>query len=175
MSLRTEKEMKSLFSDKKFARQAWKSVGMAILQNPAVRMPVQYDKEGNTTLQCDLENYSYDQLSKDIKQLGEKDRAPTELEMILQCQIVKARWDTSAAVFVRDTLGAKPVDETKLDASVHNPYEELTDEELEMLAAMREQKALEQSRASLLVPADDAKVVVVTLPAKDERAVTEEL
>lgn len=175
MSLRTEKEMKSLFDDKKFARQAWKSIGMAILQNPAVRMPEQYDKDGNTTLQSDLENYSYDQLSRDIKQLGEKDRAPTELEMILQCQIVKARWDTSAAVFVRDTLGAKPVDETKLDASVHNPYEELSDEELELLAALREKKALEQAQAPSLVPADDAKVAIVTLPSKDERAVMEDL
>ena len=174
MSLRTEKEMKSLFSDKKFARQAWKSVGMAILQNPAVRMPVQYDKEGNTTLQCDLENYSYDQLSKDIKQLGEKDRAPTELEMILQCQIVKARWDTSAAVFVRDTLGAKPVDETKLDASVHNPYEELTDEELEMLAAMREQKALQAAAEPSLPVAPEGTVAIVTLPAKDEKVVVTE-
>ena len=147
MSLRTEKEMKSLFSDKKFARQAWKSVGMAILQNPATRLPEQHDKDGNVTLQSDLENYSYNQLAKDIKQLGEQDRAPTELEMILQCQIVKARWDTSAAVFVRDTLGAKPVDETKLDASVHNPYEELTDEELEALAKMREAKLTETSEA----------------------------
>jgi hypothetical protein len=174
MSLRTEKEMKSLFDDKKFARQAWKSVGMAILQNPAVRLPPQVDKEGNTTLQSELENYSYGQLARDIKQLGEKDRAPTELEMILQCQIVKARWDTSAAVFVRDTLGAKPVDETKLEASMSNPYEDLTDEELMMIAEIRQQKALQAAAEQSLPVAPEGTVAIVTLPAKDEKVVVTE-
>ena len=65
--------------------------------------------------------------------------------MILQCQIVKARCDTSAATFVRDTLGAKPVDESKIDASVTNPYESLSDEELEALAKMRAAKEDAQS------------------------------
>ena len=57
--------------------------------------------------------------------------------------MVKARTDTSAAVFIRDTLGAKPVDESKVDAQLSNPYEQLTDEELEMLRAAREKKMLE--------------------------------
>lgn len=145
---RTDKEMKSLFSDPKFQRQAWKHVGMAILQNPARKAPEQLDKEGNETLQSAIERYSYDKLSNDLKQLGEKDRAPTELEMILQCQIMRARFDTSAAIFVRDTLGAKPVDETKIDAAVHNPYEELSDEELELIAERRRQAQLPEGSAS---------------------------
>ena len=62
--------------------------------------------------------------------------------MILSCQAVKARYDTSAATFIRDTLGAKPIDETKLDAQVNNPYESLTDEELMMLQTMREKKEM---------------------------------
>lgn len=76
-------------------------------------------------------------MSEDIKELAKENRKPTELEMILHCQIVKARTDTSAAVFVRDTLGAKPVDETKVDAQVTNPYENLTDAELELLQKHR--------------------------------------
>ena len=139
---RTEKEMKSLFTDPKFSRQAWKSVGMAILQNPAAQAPDQLDKDGSLTLQSAIERYSYDKLSKDLKTLGEENRKPTELEMILQCQIMRARFDTSAAIFVRDTLGAKPVDETKLDASVYNPYEQLSDDELELIAKTREAKLL---------------------------------
>ena len=142
MSDRTTKEMMSLFKDPKFSRQAWKNVGLAILQNPASRAPIQVDKDGEQTLQSQIEEYSYNKLSKDIKALGEEDRAPTELEMILQCQIMRARFDTSAATFVRDTLGAKPVDESKLDASVHNPYESLSDEELELIAKTREAKAI---------------------------------
>lgn len=142
-NLRTTKEMQSLFSDPKYYRQAWKAVGNAILQNPATRAPVQVDKDGNTTLQSDIERYCWDKLSNDLKALGETDRCPTELEMILACQAMRARFDTSAAVFIRDTLGAKPIDETKLDAQVSNPYESLSDEELEMIAKAREAKLLE--------------------------------
>ena len=146
MNDRTNKEMMSLFQDPKFSRQAWRSVGMAILQNPAKRAPLQVDKDGNPTFQSDIERYSWDKLSRDIKTLGEEDRSPTELEMILQCQVMRARFDTAAAVFVRDTLGAKPVDESKLDANVSNPYESLSDEELELLAEVRQKKALESAK-----------------------------
>jgi hypothetical protein len=137
---RERKEMSNLFGDPKFARQAWKHLGHAIANSPASKPFTSYDKDGNPTLQSEIEQYSYNQLSKDIQSLGNEDRAPTELEMILKCQMIRARMDTSAAIFVRDTLGAKPVDESKIDAQVTNPYESLTDEELEMLAKMRESK-----------------------------------
>lgn len=137
---RETNEMKNLFADPKFSRQAWRSIGVAILQNPASK-PIQvYDKDGNPTLSSEIESYSYTKLKKDIANLGKEDREPTEIEMILQCQIVKARCDTSAATFVRDTLGAKPIDESKVDANINNPYESLTDEELEALSKMRADK-----------------------------------
>ena len=135
-------EMQNVFGDPKFSRQAWKAVGQAILRNPATKPITHYDKEGNETLGSMIESYSYQALKNDLCKLGEQNREPTELEMILQCQIVKARYDTAAATFVRDTLGAKPVDETKLDASVNNPYEQLSDEELELIAKVREEKQL---------------------------------
>ena len=144
-SIREYKEMKNLFGDVKFSREAWKAVGLAILQNPATK-PANgtIDKDGNPTLAAQIEAYSYNKLKRDIDALGEEDREPTELEMILMCQTIKARYDTNAAMFIRDTLGAKPVDETKLDAQINNPYESLSDEELDALAKMREQKALAQ-------------------------------
>ena len=147
---RIKKEMSNVFADPKFARHAWKSVGQAILNNPAIVPVKQYDKDGNETLGSNIESYSYLKLQKDIQQLGEQNRAPTELEMIMQCQIVKARYDTAAATFVRDTLGAKPVDETKLDAQVNNPYEQLSDEELELIAKLREEKLKEAEQMSAL-------------------------
>lgn len=137
---RESKEMANLFGDPKFSRQAWRHLGTAIANSPASKPFVAYDKDGNPTLQSEIESYSYTQLSKDIQSLGKEDRAPTELEMILKCQMIRARMDTSAATFIRDTLGAKPIDESKIDAQVNNPYESLTDEELEMLAKMREEK-----------------------------------
>ena len=75
--------------------------------------------------------------------------------------MVKARFDTQAAIFVRDTLGAKPVDESKMDATLSaNQYEQLTDEELELLAAHRAKKAADDQRSqaeassSLVKPED---------------------
>ena len=144
-SRREHLEMLNVFSDPKFSRQAWKAVGSAILQNPATRPVHQYDKDGNETFASTIEDYSYNQLKSDLKKLGEEDREPTELEMILTCQIVKARYDTAAATFVRDTLGAKPVDESKLEANVTNQFETLSDEELELLAKHREQQQKENS------------------------------
>ena len=137
---RKELETKNVFADPKYCRQAWKSVGQAILQNPCTKPIPQQDKDGNDTFAYTLERYSYNKLADDLKRMGEPNREPTELEMIMQCQIAKARFDTSAAVFVRDTLGAKPVDESKIDATVQNPYESLSDEELELLAKHREEQ-----------------------------------
>lgn len=137
---RKELEAKNLFADPRYCRQAWSSVGQAILQNPCTKPIPKQDKDGNDAFSYVLEKYSYNKLAEDLKTLGQPDREPTELEMILQCQIAKARFDTSAAVFIRDTLGAKPVDESKIDASVNNPFESLSDEELELLAKHREEQ-----------------------------------
>lgn len=163
-NIRELKEMQNLFNDPKFSRQAWKAVGQAIAMQPAVKPITAYDKDGNETLNSLIENYSYNKLAKDIAELGKENREPTELEMILHCQIVKARTDTSAAIFVRDTLGAKPVDESKVNAQLSNPYEQLTDEELELLQEMRKKKALAESTATpiaapTIVECQDAETV----------------
>ena len=150
-NIRERKELENLFADPKYCKQAWKSVGQAILLQPA-KEPIPFlDKDGNETFNSTLERYSYSQLAKDIKELAKEDRAPTEIEMIMKCQMVKARTDTSAAVFIRDTLGAKPVDESKVDATVGNPYESMTDEELEALAKFREEKAAKESSEANIV------------------------
>ena len=142
---REQKELENLFADPKYSRQAWKAVGQAILMSQAVK-PIQVvDKDGNETFNSTLDRYTYNALKRDIDELGKENREPTELEMILSCQAVKARYDTAAATFIRDTLGAKPIDETKLDAQVNNPYESLTDEELAILSAHREKMAQENN------------------------------
>lgn len=146
---RTEKEMRSLFEDKKFARQAWKSLGNALLQRPASKPIADIDKDGNETINSRVQAYTYQQLSNDIKLMNSDRTEPTEIEMILACQMIKARTDTAAAVFVRDTLGAKPVDETKQDLTLNNPYENLTDEELELLAKHREEKLLIENQKEI--------------------------
>ena len=148
-NVRELKEITNLFADPKFSRQAWKAVGQAIALQPAIQPTVVLDKEGNETANSQIEQYSYTKLKQDIASLGNENRKPTELEMILHCQMVKARTDTSAAIFIRDTLGAKPVDESKVDAQLTNSYEQLSDEELEMIQQARERKALEASQKQI--------------------------
>lgn len=159
--LRELKETMNVFSDPRTQREAWRSLGIKLLNNPATKAPEQLDKDGNPTLASSIEQYTYRQLVNDIKRSEQPDREPTEIEMILACQMVKARFDTQAAIFVRDTLGAKPVDESKMDATLSaNQYEQLTDEELELLAAHRAQKATDDQRSpaeassSLVKPED---------------------
>lgn len=159
--LRELKETMNVFSDPRTQREAWRSLGIKLLNNPATKAPEQLDKDGNPTLASSIEQYTYRQLVNDIKRSEQPDREPTEIEMILACQMVKARFDTQAAIFVRDTLGAKPVDESKMDATLSaNQYEQLTDEELELLAAHRAKKAADDQRSqaeassSLVKPED---------------------
>ena len=156
--LRELKETMNVFSDPRTQREAWRSLGIKLLNNPATKAPEQLDKDGNPTLASSIEQYTYRQLVNDIKRSEQPDREPTEIEMILACQMVKARFDTQAAIFVRDTLGAKPVDESKMDATLSaNQYEQLTDEELELLAAHRAQKAADDQRSPAEAPSSLVK------------------
>lgn len=121
-----------------------------MLQNPACRPSPSYDKNGVETVDSLIQRYCYDQLKRDLKILTEENREPTQLEMILACQAVRARYDTSAAVFIRDTVGAKPIDESKVEQRTTNVYESLTDEELELIAAHRGEQ-IDSSSADAIV------------------------
>lgn len=139
---REQKEMKNLFGDPKTARLAWRSVGAAILQSPCSQRIDVYDKDGTASLDTQVEQYGYASLKHDLDSLskGGENREPTELEMIFRCQAIHARHNPASATFIRDTVGAKPVDESKSEVTNINPYEELTDEELELLAKHRAEK-----------------------------------
>lgn len=137
--LREANEMKNLFADPRYCREVWRGIGNLLLQNPATKSPNIYDKNGNLAGESAIANYSYEKLAKEIKELYKENREPTELEMIIMCQLVKARYDTSAAVFIRDTLGARPVDETKIEQAP-SEFDKLSDEELDLLAQFRESK-----------------------------------
>lgn len=142
---RKRKEIYSLFADPRFARQAWQSVASAIAMRPATPPLTQYDKDGNPTYNSEIERYGYDSLMRDVDKLTSDDPGPTQIEMIIACQMIKARTDTSAAVFIRDTLGAKPVDESKIEQRNVNQYETLTDEELELLQKHREMQRIREA------------------------------
>lgn len=124
-------ETRNVFADPAYCREAWKSVGTAILLSPAIGCIGDIDTRDGS-----IEAYTYDKLCRELKDIGRK---PTELEMIFHCQAARARFDTSAAVFVRDTVGAKPIDESKVTVG-RSQYEEMSDDELEALLRYRQQR-----------------------------------
>lgn len=143
---RETKEMKNLFGDPKTARMAWRAVGAAILQSPCSSKIDICDKDGAPSLDTQVEQYSYASLKRDIAALSKgADREPTELEMIFRCQALHARHNPASATFIRDTVGAKPVDESKAEVTNVNPFAELSDDELEALAAYRASKSTQPS------------------------------
>ena len=135
-------ETRNVFADPAYCREAWKSVGTAILLSPAIGCIGDIDTKDGA-----IESYTYDKLCRELKEIGASTsgngavtgRQPTELEMIFHCQAARARFDTSAAVFVRDTVGAKPIDESRVQVS-RSQYEEMSDDELEALLRYRQQR-----------------------------------
>lgn len=134
-------ETRNVFADPAYCREAWKSVGTAILLSPAIGCIGDIDTKDGA-----IERYTYDKLCRELKEIDGKGkgkgRQPTELEMIFHCQAARARFDTSAAVFVRDTVGAKPIDESRVQVS-RSQYEEMSDDELEALLRYRQSKTYE--------------------------------
>ena len=148
---RQRKETEALFKNPRYAREAWKSVGIAILNSPA-QAPINMEVP---TLDNLIEHYSFDSLCKDVATIVEGNRKePTELEMIFRCQAIHARHNTNAAVFVRDTVGGKPVDESKVEQTNYNMFEQLSDDELEILVQYREQQAAAQRDAATATSSD---------------------
>lgn len=136
-------ETKNVFADPAYCREAWKSVGQAILLSPAIGCIGDIDTRDGA-----IEEYTYNKLCRELKAVGASTsadgrpvvgRQPTELEMIFHCQAARARFDTSAAVFVRDTVGAKPIDESKVTVG-RSQYEDMSDDELEALLRYRQQR-----------------------------------
>lgn len=135
----------AIFKSPKKAREVWRNVALAVALRPACKPIVQLDKNENETFESQVQRYTYDTLAHDIDKLGDPNSGPTEIEMILSCQAIMARTNPTAFAAFVDRAGGKPVDESKIDAQVTNPFSDLTDDELEMLIAYREQKSKNQS------------------------------
>lgn len=159
-------ETKNVFADPAYCREAWKSVGTAILMSPAIGCIGDIDTRDGA-----IEEYTYNKLCRELKDIGASTsgngavtgRQPTELEMIFHCQAARARFDTSAAVFVRDTVGAKPVDESKVTVG-RSQYEEMSDDELEALLRYRQSKVYEGTVEPTEEGAEDAPTATIADP-----------
>lgn len=139
--LREQREFETLFKNPKHARGMWAQEVINRYAKPALEPVIIVDKDGNPTAQSQLEVAVWNHLKTELEMQG-SDRLPTEGEMMEACQQYYARHNAASYVARRDSMGAKPVDETKQQLTMNNPLEDMSDEELLIM-----QQALEAHRA----------------------------
>lgn len=130
------KEYESHFTDVRYAKKAWIHLIGKALEGDAAPLPVTYDKEGQPTFQSELDQMAYNNVAERLRAQG-LSRKPQQAEVIIESNILRARFsDTTFNTLLERTAG-KVKDEIVMS---QNPFEDLTDEELELLAAHREGK-----------------------------------
>ena len=178
MDIKTEREIKeyhNLFCDPKYARKAWQQLIGQSLTSEAAALPMIVDKDGNETLNGMINSVALHKVQERLTKQG-LSRKPMEAEVMIECNIIKARFTDATFVNIRDTGGAKPVDESKLEHSISNEYSGLTDEELAKLKEFRKEQLLKKIREEQLLKesADAATRPLVTATETAEPLVTAE-
>lgn len=130
--IREQREFETLFKNPKHARAMWSQQVIDRWAKPAMEPIMVYDSKGNLTEDSQIQLAVWEQLKKELKAQG-LDRLPTDGEMMEACQAYYSRSNTGTYVARRDSMGAKPVDESKQTISNVNPLENLTDEQLEVM------------------------------------------
>lgn len=141
---REQREFETLFRNPKHARAMWSKTVIDRYCKPVLEPINIYDKDGSLTPQSQLENKIWRYLKQELENEGSS-RYPTEGEVMEACQQWYSRHNASSYVARRDSMGAKPIDETKQNVNINNMYENYTDEELEIM-----EKALNEHRKTLI-------------------------
>ena len=139
--IREQREFETMFKNPRHARAMWAQTVIDRYAKPALEPIVILDKDGNISPTTQIEQAVWKHLVAELKNSGQS-RLPTEGEMMEACQQYYSRHNASSYTARRDSMGAKPIDETKQNVSVNNPLEGLSDEELFVM-----QEALEAHRA----------------------------
>ena len=129
-------EYKSLYTDKRYAEKAFKSIINDSLQASAGPLPIMYDKNGNELPQSTLDRQAYQNVKQRLLAQG-LEREPQQAEMMIENAILRSRFDNSTFNTMLERTMGKVKDELVVSA---NEYETMTDEELELLAKHREEQ-----------------------------------
>jgi len=130
--IREQREFETLYKNPKHAREMWSQKVFDRYAKPAIKPIEVVDRDGNLLPSTQVELAVWDHLVEELKNQGNS-RLPTEGEMMEACQQYYARHNASSYVARRDSMGAKPIDETKQKVSVENPLADYSDEELEVM------------------------------------------
>ena len=135
-SEREIREYISVYADERYAKKAWKNLISASLEGSAKPLPVTHDpKTGEPSFQSQLDLMAYNNVKARLKEMH-LDREPQQAEVIVESQILRARFNDTTFTTLLDRTAGKVKDEITVNKSA---FEDLTDEELELLAAHRQQ------------------------------------
>lgn len=142
---REVREYKSLFTDERYAKKAWKELIGKSLNGSAKSLVIVDPKTGEKTFQSQLEEMAYNNVKARLQTEG-LDREPQQAELIVECNILRARQNDSTFNILLDRTAGKVKEEVNVNA---NNFEELSDEELEVLVAFRQKEKANAIEAKL--------------------------
>lgn len=136
---KTERELKeyqSLFTDERYAKQAWKKMIGESLQSNAAFLPDFLTSKGDVAPQSIVYSAARDGVVHRLRERG-LDREPTKAEVLIEANVIRAAFDNQVFNTLLDRTAGKVKEEVNVTT---NSYEELSDEELELLMAHRQAK-----------------------------------
>lgn len=141
---REEREYASLFQDQRYAKKAWRQVIAESLSANGKPLPEIIDpKTEAPTLQSEIDRMAYDNVVARLRAEG-KDREPMQAELIVECNVIRARFADQPFGTLLDRTAGKVKEEVSIS---ENPYDDLTDDELEALYEYRQRKQAEAAAA----------------------------
>lgn len=133
---REELEFMSLFADERYSKKTWKRLMAESLESDAAVLPPFVDRNGEVSPQSQIYNQAYHNVLNRLTAQG-LDRMPMKAEVLIEANVIKAAFDNSAFNTILDRTAGKVKEEISIGVG---QYEQLTDEELELLAAHRTQE-----------------------------------
>lgn len=134
---REQCEYKSLFTDERFAKKAWRELIGKSLNSAACKLPTIEDGKGNETKDSIIYNQAYKNVKVRLTEAGYT-REPSYAELIVEANLIRATMDNSVFNTILDRTAGKVKEELNLSNS---QFADLTDEQLEVLAKYEAEKA----------------------------------
>lgn len=138
---REEREYKSVFTDERFAKKAWRELIGKALNSDACKLPIMTDGKDNETKESVIYRHAYNSVKARLEAAGYT-REPSHAELIVEANLIRATMDNGVFNTILDRTAGKVKDELNLSTS---QFAELTDEQLELLAAHEAAKQKKES------------------------------
>ena len=135
---REQREYKSLFTDERYAKQAWKKFIGQSLESAAVDLPAFEDAKGNVSPQSVMYQAALTSVKKRLIAAG-LDREPMKAEVLVEANVIRAAFDNNVFNTLLDRTAGKVKEEISLTAG---EFAALTDEQLAVLAEHEAKKHL---------------------------------